>query len=248
MTEKISTRDIFKIIKENKENINFNELRKNRNNLLPKAQKVLKTGQKRVAQNMLLTLNAISKEMLAVQSGYDVFVDKNLLFEYMEKCDTRSIVLNYLKDFPREIPDDIVAKIDDLKKKNIFDEFVIVFTDYTGEERSKVSEDLKEKDPIIFGIFCDLKEKFVYDRFYFIADWEDEFCDLTLEKLIIEQRNINPKQKIVDKSHIDDFSDDDVSEILQNLENIVVTKPKDFEKSDNKKLTIMQRLKNIFKK
>ena len=126
----------------------------------------------------------------------DVNVNKDLLFEYMVKCDTRSVVLNYLKDFPREIPDDITEKVNKLRELCIFDDFVIVFTDYTGEERSKVDEDRREKDPIIFGIFCDKKERNIYDRFYFIGDWVDEYCDLTLNQLIIEQRNVNPNNPI----------------------------------------------------
>lgn len=243
----MTAKDIFEGIKNNKSEISFDDLRKNRNNLLPRANKVLKTGQKRVAKNMLLTLTAIGKEMMAVTEGYNIYVDKHLLFEYMEKCNTRSVVINYLKDFPREVPNDVVEKIEILKEKSIFDEFVIVFTDYTGEERSKVNDDLREKDPIIFGIFCDLKEKFVYDRFYFIADWEDEFCDLTLDKLIVEQRDINPDNPIQGVATLSEFEDSDVDEILEKLENVATNKPIDLKDEENKS-SFFGKLKSLFKK
>jgi len=35
-----------------------------------------------------------------------------------------------------------------------------------------------KKDPIAFG---KIEET---DRYYFITDWEDEFCDLTLEDIV----------------------------------------------------------------
>jgi hypothetical protein len=39
-------------------------------------------------------------------------------------------------------------------------------------------EKQKMKDPILFGY---IKET---DRLYFIADWEDEYCDLTFDEIV----------------------------------------------------------------
>lgn len=38
----------------------------------------------------------------------------------------------------------------------------------------------------MFGIFIDDKNTTCADRFYVLGDWEDEYCDLTLDKLIAE--------------------------------------------------------------
>ena len=247
---KYTATEVFEGLKENVIFVDYDELRFNRNNLIPKAEKVMKTGQTRVAQNILFTLSAINKEFEALKQGYNTYVNKELLFEYIEKCDTRSVVINYLKDFPREVPDDITEKVNKLKELNIFDEFIVVFTDYTGEERSKVKEDEREKDPIIFGIFCDLNHKYIYDRFYFIGDWVDEYCDLTLDKLIIEQRDVNPHNTLV--GHIDssefeysDYSGRKTEEVVSRLQETVKEKT-----SINKeeKVTFLSKIKNFFNK
>lgn len=41
----------------------------------------------------------------------------------------------------------------------------------------------RNRDPIVFGYFEDSKSHEKGERFYAIADWEDEYCDLTIEKL-----------------------------------------------------------------
>ena len=68
------------------------------------------------------------------------------------------------------------------KTKNIFDEFYVIFTDYTGSEERKVEKERRDKDPILFGVFKNATN--VADRFYFLGDWVDEYCDLTLDKMI----------------------------------------------------------------
>lgn len=39
----------------------------------------------------------------------------------------------------------------------------------------------------MFGSFNDPDGDFM-DRFYYIGDWEDEYCDLTLDKLVTEMK------------------------------------------------------------
>lgn len=45
----------------------------------------------------------------------------------------------------------------------------------TVEERTKKTE--QKRDPILFGVIRGS------DKLYFIADWIDEYCDLTFEKI-----------------------------------------------------------------
>ena len=53
-------------------------------------------------------------------------------------------------------------------------------------------ESKPEKDPIIFGAFIQRgKDVLMSERLYYIADWIDEYCDLTLEKLTQIQPNIS---------------------------------------------------------
>lgn len=85
-----------------------------------------------------------------------------------------------LERYEREIPDEIVDVI--AKTKDLFDQMYIVFTDYTGKEERKIAAEKKDKDPILFGTFQDRKQKVCVDRFYYLGDWVDEYCDLTLDQ------------------------------------------------------------------
>jgi hypothetical protein len=59
-----------------------------------------------------------------------------------------------------------------------------VFTDYTGKEERKIEKEKRDKDPILFGSFQSKDSYIVIDRFYYLGDWEDDYCDLTLEKMV----------------------------------------------------------------
>jgi hypothetical protein len=61
----------------------------------------------------------------------------------------------------------------------IFDNYVILHFDPEGKSTQLTEEEIRrKKDPILFGVFGESR------RLYFIGDWKDEFCDLTLEELI----------------------------------------------------------------
>ena len=69
----------------------------------------------------------------------------------------------------------------------MFDEFFIIFTDYTGEVERTVKKEERDKDPILFGVVHHPdKTNMPTNRMYFIADWVDEYCDLTLEELCMQ--------------------------------------------------------------
>jgi hypothetical protein len=69
----------------------------------------------------------------------------------------------------------IKKEIDDRK---IFDNYVVLHYDPkdNGEGLSK-AEIEKKKDPILFGLIKNSR------KLYYVADWKDEYCDLTLEEM-----------------------------------------------------------------
>ena len=82
-----------------------------------------------------------------------------------------------------------------LRAKPFVDKFVILFTDYTGQHQKQVDQAnekiKKELDPIIFGAWVPKtkeaqKTLVAHPHLVFIGDWEDQYCDLTLDKLIAE--------------------------------------------------------------
>ena len=84
--------------------------------------------------------------------------------------------MNWIKNFTRLIPVDIQEEVSKLVQDEVFDNFVILHYDPndTGEELTK-KEIERKKDPIIFGVIKESR------KLYFINDWIDEYCDLTLD-------------------------------------------------------------------
>ena len=54
----------------------------------------------------------------------------------------------------------------------------------------QIEKERREKDPILFGTFQNQSNRTVIDRFYYIGDWEDEYCDLTLDKMVNETEKV----------------------------------------------------------
>jgi hypothetical protein len=74
---------------------------------------------------------------------------------------------------------DTKARLDELK---IFDNYVIMHYDPDGVNSSMTDEEVEEakKDPILFGVIAGSR------KLYYIGDWVDEYCDLTLDAFIDE--------------------------------------------------------------
>jgi len=143
------------------------------------------TGQKRAARKVLAFAKIVAQERELVKAGINKFVyakDIRDFMDYVKENDAKDNILFWdIEDYERDIPCDVINKIKNLSE--IFDGFKILFTDYTGKENKKLE---KEKDPILFGYLKHNRDtlRSDYERYYFIADWTDEFCDLTFDKMI----------------------------------------------------------------
>jgi len=158
---------------------NLKELYENYLSLL---NKYVKTGQVEGAKKLVFHLETVEKEKNLVEMGIDTFVYKDDIDEYIDVVEKNVVKIIELRNYEREIPDEIVGVIE--KTKDLFDEMYVVFTDYTGKAEKQVEEKRREKDPILFGSFQDKEKKILSDRFYFLGDWVDEYCDLTLLKMV----------------------------------------------------------------
>jgi len=179
--KKLTAKEYFDDLKSRKNNIQDKDLEKVYENCLTLLNKYQITGQVDATKKLIFHLESIEKEREIVKKGIDTFVYLSDIREFIEKVPDRSVKCIEMSRFEREIPDDIVLLIGEVKP--LFDEFFVVFTDYTKEHQKKVE---KERDPILFGMFKDPKTSTVIERMYFIGDWEDEYCDLTLDKMVNE--------------------------------------------------------------
>lgn len=184
----LSPQEYFDAVKERKQHITDEQLKAVYDNCLELLEKYKVTGQQKGMSKLLFHLNCIEKEREIVSMGIDTFVYRDDIEFYISTVASDAVKIIDIESYEREIPDEIVDVIARVKDK--FDQLYIVFTDYTGSVERQVQAERREKDPILFGTFQNAKERSVIDRFYYLGDWVDEYCDLTLDKMVNETQNV----------------------------------------------------------
>lgn len=157
------------------------------------------TGQKAAAKNLYAKCLYLEKESKILEKGITEYVLRNDIDRYINEVADKCVCVVEMENFERQIPDDLVDIVADTM--DIFDVFFVVFTDYTGEKRSKVAREKREKDPILFGAV--LLDGRIGPKLYYIGDWVDDYCDLTLDKIIEEMSKEDDKEIVYD---ITDYS------------------------------------------
>lgn len=186
--------EYFNTVKELKHTITDEVLANAYQNCLEMLEKCKITGQHKGAKRLIFHLEAITKERDLVKMGINQFVYKEDIEYYIQNVASDVVKIIDLESYEREIPDEIVEVI--AKTKSMFDQLYIVFTDYTGEVEKKVEKERRDKDPILFGAFKNENNSVIVNRFYFLGDWVDEYCDLTLDKIVSECNDVG-KRNIV---------------------------------------------------
>lgn len=187
INKELDPQDYFDYLKSKINNISDKELEDFYNGCLALTQKYVTTGQYRILRKIKFLVNCVEKEKKLVEMGITRFVYRDDIENYIDNVADDVVKIIELENYPRDIPDEIVEVIG--KTKEIFDRMYIVFTDYTGKVERQVKAEKRRKDPILFGTFQKSGLSFdsvVNERFYYLGDWEDEYCDLTLDKFLKE--------------------------------------------------------------
>ena len=180
----LTPQQYFEEIKDRKHHITDAELVKVYDNCLDLLNKYKITGQQKGMRKLMFHLECIEKEREIVKMGINTFIYRDDIEEYIDSVAKDTVKIIELENYEREIPDEIVEVVVAVKDK--FDQLYVVFTDYTGKVERQVEKERREKDPILFGTFQNPSNRTVIDRFYYLGDWEDEYCDLTLDKMVNE--------------------------------------------------------------
>jgi hypothetical protein len=112
------------------------------------------------------------QEMVAV--GFNKFISKEELNRFLT-ITKRKVEITPVKNFARLIPNDVLKIKKKADKTNLFDEYYVV---HTAAKEATMLTEKEKKDPILFGTIRDS------DKYYFVADWIDELCDLTFSEVI----------------------------------------------------------------
>ena len=110
------------------------------------------------------------------------YVTEEQVIKLYEATDEdKHLKLTYLKNYVKMIPSDIVELKNKLDERGVFDNYVILHYDpFNDSTRMTDREEEIEKDPILFGVIQHSR------KLYYVGDWIDEVCDLTLEKMMNE--------------------------------------------------------------
>lgn len=212
--KEINPSEYFEIVKARKQTVTDEDLSRIYDNCLELLNKYKITGQIAGMRKLLFHLESIEAEREIVKMGITTFIYRDDIEEYIDNIAKDTVKIIELENYEREIPDEIVTIIEQVKDK--FDQLYVLFTDYTGKVERQVEKERRQKDPILFGTFQNEKTKTVIDRFYFLGDWEDEYCDLTLDKMVNEVK-ASKKHNIVRTVN----TPEDIEELKKQLNQLV---------------------------
>lgn len=138
-----------------------------------------KSGQIALSEDLMKKIFIAMKESELYANGYKIFLNAQIYQDFCEKT-PRKVALTKMKNYARVIPDDVLDKKAECDKLKLFDEYFVMHYDGpdTVKETAKDKVEKRAKDPILFGAVEHS------ERLYYIADWEDEFCDLTLDDIV----------------------------------------------------------------
>lgn len=234
----LDPQEYFELIKDRKHETSDEFLTDFQKVIETEMSKAMATNQDFLIRRLAYAYSVISKERELLDLGVNVYVLKEDIEEFIKSVSDKVVKVIELEKYPRSIPDEVVEKIQALKEKNLFDRYYVVFTDYTGEVEKQVAAEKRRKDPIVFGAFEQKIEGIwdILDRFYYIADWEDEYCDLTLAKMV-DAMSKKKKKNIIHETSIKQATPEEVRAYVNALQ-----------EAENNRFTLRPVKKSFFQK
>ncbi len=136
------------------------------------------TGQTAFAEKLEKDRKRIHKELDILKAGFKYYVDEKDIVSNKSKLPAE-LKMTEIKNYVRFIPLPVLQALMNAIDKKVFSNFIIMHYDPNddGEQMTK-KEVEKAKDPILFGVAKHSR------KLFFIADWIDEYCNFTLDKLL----------------------------------------------------------------
>lgn len=144
------------------------------NDAINNGQEALKEILRSKKEGILAEINLLKNEVTKYVSEEDV-----IEFYHRSKLPEKILKLTWIKNYIRVIPEDVMKEKRSFDTKEVFDNYVILHFD-KDDSSTEMTEKEKEKakDPILFGVVKGSR------KLYYVADWIDEYCDLTLDKML----------------------------------------------------------------
>ena len=148
-------------------------------------------------KDKLIGMMFIAKyESLLKAGGFGTRIQEGQVVEFVKKTE-KGVSLDYIKNYARPIPQEVIDKKLKADNLHVFDNYVVLHYDpqkksYAQTSKEKEIERQKKADPILFGLIKGSR------NLYYVADWIDEYCDLTLDKFlkVTDDKDIKIEDKI----------------------------------------------------
>jgi len=176
---KMPPRIFFKLMKRKMGILKDYKYKKRIEKLEQAVKKAEELGQIAFSEELFKKLLVLVREAEIYAFGLKIFLSRDIYEEFKNKTE-RAVRLTPFKNYARPIPQSVLDKKIKCDENKLFNGYVVMHYDEPGavKETQKEEKERREKDPILFGI-VEFSEKL-----YFIDDWEDEYCDLTLDDII----------------------------------------------------------------
>lgn len=195
----IKLKKLFRYKKQTNALVFFDNIKKSINEIknvdshIEELNKIIETlkgsGQKELYEIAKVKRHVFQAEKSLVKVGFNKYLSEEDIVRFVKQS-KRGLRLDYIKNFNRIIPSEVIESKNNVEKAKAFDNFLILH--YDPDMSKNIDMEMvqeEKKDPILFGV---IKSS---NRLYFVDDWIDEKCDLTYQKLINE---IGIKEKTIE--------------------------------------------------
>lgn len=147
-------------------------------------EKAKEMGQQALIDKYLARMFVAKYESILRAEGFDKSITEEQVVSFARKS-VKGLSLTYIKNYTRSIPDEIIEKKKKADELYVFDNYCVLHYDpekkgYAMTAKEKETERQRKADPILFGMIENCR------KLYYIGDWVDEYCDLTLEQFLKE--------------------------------------------------------------
>ena len=140
-------------------------------------QKAIDGGQQALIDELSKAIEGVRGEAQLFAMNHKKFLEEKTVVDFVKKS-PKGLRLDWVANFTRVIPADLLKLKLELDEKDVFDNYVVMHYDPLAKAYALTpAEKERKKDPILFGVMVGRR------RLYYVGDWVDEYCDLTLDKI-----------------------------------------------------------------
>lgn len=134
-------------------------------------------GQLALVEQLEANVEGVRAETQLVAMKMRKYLTEEQVVEFVKKA-KRGLRLDWVANFTRVIPESVAKAKLKADERCVFDNYVVLHYDPKRKSWAETeAEKAKRKDPILFGVLRGRR------RLYFVGDWVDDYCDLTLDQI-----------------------------------------------------------------